>query len=450
MNGTSHYTLYGVNEGRGICPASGTTVSQSNSRAYISGNRFSNWQKNGNNLLMGYSSQGELISPYMGTATYDNAGRRRAESSSNMYFDYNHMNERTARLGGNIDRQYAYDESSHLIGEYDGNGNMVVEYVWLGDRPIAAVYPGNVIVYIVTDHQNKPRRGINASTQQVVWSWDPDAFGAIQPTGSVTINLRFPGQYYDQQSGLYYNHNRYYNPELGRYMEPDPTGLEAGLNPYSYVSNNPVNSVDPTGLMQVMSDSQLRGVSGDSGGSNFGGSVNYGGGGVGGNHITIGGRDMGGSLNITGTANNFINQSNTSNMLAMGFNPAKNTAQPASTDIMMKWYQNMKTDNTIGNDKYFHCMAHCEASSTGIGGVATSEVVGIGREVTDSFRPSKWNTAINKTGSVGGAYDYMMQDSKSDLDANRTGQNGASQGNSCYSVCSIYVVPGINPRYLRK
>ena len=232
------------------------------------GNKLSSWTKNAVAQTLGLSSQGELKTTYKGTATYDNAGRRKLESAvpgnslyTGMSFDYNHLNERTFRSGSNLDRQYAYDESSHLIGEYTGNGAIIVEYVWLGDRPIAAVYPGNRIIYLVTDHQNKPRRGIDATTQQIVWSWDPDAFGVLQPaaglTNGVEMNLRFPGQYYDIQSGLYYNHNRYYNPELGRYMEPDPIGLEGGLNPYSYVSNNPVNNVDLTGLMYGMSDGDM-------------------------------------------------------------------------------------------------------------------------------------------------------------------------------------------------
>jgi RHS repeat-associated protein len=224
-------------------------------------NHLGNWTKNGVGQPVGFGGTGILVSTYKGSADYDYANRRRQESAvpgstqyTGQYFDYNHKNERTFRGGSSIDRQYVYDESSHLIGEYGLTGTMIVEYVWLGDRPIAAIYAGNRIVYLVTDNQNKPRRGIDASTQQVVWQWDPDAFGVKQPIGSVTINLRFPGQYYDQQSGLYYNHNRYYNPELGRYMEPDPIGLDGGLNPYSYAGNNPVNNVDPSGLSMIGMD----------------------------------------------------------------------------------------------------------------------------------------------------------------------------------------------------
>jgi RHS repeat-associated protein len=64
----------------------------------------------------------------------------------------------------------------------------------------------------------------------------------------VKFNLRFPGQYYDEVTKQHYNHNRFYNPVLGRYVEPDPIGLEGGLNPYIYAGANPINGVDPTGL----------------------------------------------------------------------------------------------------------------------------------------------------------------------------------------------------------
>ena len=72
---------------------------------------------------------------------------------------------------------------------------------------------------------------------------DPDGDGA-----HITMNVRFPGQYYDQETGCHYNLNRYYCPDIGRYLTADPIGLKAGLNSYSYTENNPVKNTDRYGL----------------------------------------------------------------------------------------------------------------------------------------------------------------------------------------------------------
>ena len=63
------------------------------------------------------------------------------------------------------------------------------------------------------------------------------------------LNLRFPGQYYDQESGLHYNYFRDYDPNTGRYIESDPIGIEGSLNTYSYVEANSIRYIDPEGLI---------------------------------------------------------------------------------------------------------------------------------------------------------------------------------------------------------
>ncbi len=87
-----------------------------------------------------------------------------------------------------------------------------------------------------------------------MWRWDPDTFGSIAPNtnpaglGTFVYNLRFPGQYSLNESGLYYNYFRDYDPQTGRYIESDPIGLAAGVNIYAYVAGNPLNYIDPFGL----------------------------------------------------------------------------------------------------------------------------------------------------------------------------------------------------------
>ncbi|SEB18877.1 RHS repeat-associated core domain-containing protein, partial [Marinobacterium iners] len=70
----------------------------------------------------------------------------------------------------------------------------------------------------------------------------------VAPGSILTFNLRFPGQYFDSETGLHYNYYRDYDPATGRYIESDPIGLAGGLNSYAYVQNNPANWLDPWGL----------------------------------------------------------------------------------------------------------------------------------------------------------------------------------------------------------
>jgi len=121
---------------------------------------------------------------------------------------------------------------------------------------------GDVITYIHTDHLNTPRTGtdVNGIT---VWAWSGTAFGSFianeDPDNdgiNTTLNLRFPGQYYDQETKLHYNYFRYYDPSIGRYITSDPIGLRGGLNTFGYIGGNPGRWVDPLGLY-LYSDPQV-------------------------------------------------------------------------------------------------------------------------------------------------------------------------------------------------
>lgn len=173
-------------------------------------------------------------------------------------YSYNALGQRTKKSGGAGGTVYfVYDETGHLLGEYSSTGALVQETVWMGDTPVATIRPSGstvAIYYVHADHLNAPRMVTRPSDNKIAWRWDTDPFGTAAPNenpqalGTFKYNLRYPGQYFDVETGLFYNVFRDYDPQTGRYVESDPIGLAGGVDTYSYVRDSPVNSSDPTGL----------------------------------------------------------------------------------------------------------------------------------------------------------------------------------------------------------
>jgi type VI secretion system secreted protein VgrG len=117
--------------------------------------------------------------------------------------------------------------------------------------PLAKV-EGGVTYHYVTDHLGTPQE-LYDDQREIVWAVDFSAYGKTRGLlASEVVNpIRFPGQYYDEESGLHYNRFRYYDPQAGRYVSQDPIGLRGGWNQYGYARGNPFSRVDPTGLQHV-------------------------------------------------------------------------------------------------------------------------------------------------------------------------------------------------------
>jgi RHS repeat-associated protein len=116
----------------------------------------------------------------------------------------------------------------------------------MGTDPLFVKIDGAYYWY-ENDHQGTPQK-IIATSGSVVWAAVAlDSFGNVQiQAANIVNNLRMPGQYYDEETGLHYNWHRYYDPAIGRYLQTDPIG--DGLNLYAYCNNDPVNFMDPMGL----------------------------------------------------------------------------------------------------------------------------------------------------------------------------------------------------------
>ena len=194
-----------------------------------------------------YDATGNIVNNGTHTYTYD--GRNRlTKVDENITYQYNYDNQRVSKTVGDTTTYYIY-EAHKLVGEYQEDGTATKEYVYYNSTPIAVI--DNTDTYkIYADHLNTPRR-VADSANNIVWSWESKPFGEDKPTGTYTLNLRFPGQYFDSETQTHYNINRDYNPITGRYIQSDPIGFDGGVNTYLYVSGSPIIQIDNNGLDAV-------------------------------------------------------------------------------------------------------------------------------------------------------------------------------------------------------
>ncbi|MBV2124668.1 MAG: RHS domain-containing protein [Candidatus Thiodiazotropha sp. (ex Ctena orbiculata)] len=139
-----------------------------------------------------------------------------------------------------------------LAGEFDGTGNQIRLYgyqpdsIWTTDPIYQKTAQG--YAYYQNDHLGMPQQLIQKNGAKA-WEGNYRAFGELTTESGTRENrLRFPGQYFDEETGNYYNYFRTYDPSAGRYLESDPIGLAGSINTYTYVDSDPVNWADFLGL----------------------------------------------------------------------------------------------------------------------------------------------------------------------------------------------------------
>jgi RHS repeat-associated protein len=205
-----------------------------------------------------YDAMGNTLQIGSRQFNYDDTGRLSQVDSGGITasYAYNGKGERVIKTVGGETTHYLYNPAGQLLAELDDNQEAIREYIYLNGQPLAMVGrapmgAGSVLYYMHNDHLGTPQV-MTDTAGTVVWHGQYRPFGQVDEVVNTVENpLRFPGQYFDAETGLHYNYFRTYDPSTGRYLESDPIGLDGGLNTYLYVNANPLRFTDPRGLDNV-------------------------------------------------------------------------------------------------------------------------------------------------------------------------------------------------------
>jgi len=207
-----------------------------------------------------YDGAGNTASYASDSFTFNQRGRMAVATANgaSTHYLYSALGQMIEKSGSSATTLFMYDEAGHLLGEYSSSGTLIEETIWMSDVPVATLRPSGSsisVYYIHSDQFGSPRAVTLPSNNALAWLWSANPYGVDAPNqnpqglGMFVYNLRFPGQYYQSETGLNYNYFRDYDPQTGRYLQSDPIGLRGGsYSTYAYANGNPISYSDPEGL----------------------------------------------------------------------------------------------------------------------------------------------------------------------------------------------------------
>lgn len=235
-----------------VLPQAPVFTEESTTGTYDQANQITTYGGSG----FSYDQDGNLTSATINgaafSAGYDNQNRptQLTSGSTTSTYTYNGLGQRTKSVRGTQTRNYHYDPFGRLLFETDAS-NQVIDYYIYSNRRLTAMKTAAGSLYFYHFNKLGSTVAMTDSSGTVMNAYGYTPYGEVtNKTENVTNPFTFVGGYgvIDEGNGLFFMKNRYYDATTRRFLQKDPIGIAGGINLYRYVSNNPVNLVDPAGL----------------------------------------------------------------------------------------------------------------------------------------------------------------------------------------------------------